>query len=300
MAWIKVECFACRKSFFRDARRYNEATKFGWHHFCSAGCRSKFRTKKRRLSCENCGKNFMRQPKAISIHNFCSKSCAAIVNNKKYDHRKSFSEFKICKQCGENYRKSTNNKNFCSKLCRNLALGYDKNKIINILKKLAGELNRTPARREAFGGVDKACIRIFGSWNKAIMGAGLVPNRSCDNKMYKRVISKAKDGHLCDSISEVLIDNWLYKNNIKHEKDAHYPKTNHLADWKIVYEDKEIFVEYFGLANDSPRYDRSIKEKQTLCDEQNIYLISIFPKDLYPKTFLDFNLKNKFKKFLPN
>jgi len=116
--------------------------------------------------------------------------------------------------------------------------------------------------------------------------------------MYKRIIAKSKDGHLCDSISEVLIDNWLYKNNILHEKDIQYPNTNHKTDWRINRNNQVTFVEYFGLANDSPRYDRSIREKENLCKEQSIRLIKIYPKDLYPKIYLENNLKNKFEYFL--
>ena len=78
----------------------------------------------------------------------------------------------------------------------------------------------------------------------------------------------------------------------------HYPETNHKADWQIIFRDKKIFIEYFGLANDSPRYDRAIKEKKKLCDKHKISLIAIYPQDLYPKEFLEENLNNKFKKFL--
>jgi len=95
-----------------------------------------------------------------------------------------------------------------------------------------------------------------------------------------------------------LIDNWLYDNNISHERDAHYPGTHHKADWEISIGSQKIFVEYFGLANDSPRYDRAIKEKRGLCYKNKISLMAIYPQDLYPKEFLEKNLKNKFKKFL--
>lgn len=113
--------------------------------------------------------------------------------------------------------------------------------------------------------------------------------------MYKRIITKALDGHSCDSVSELLIDNWFTQNNIPHQKDIPYPKTNHKADWEISVGNKEIFVEYFGLANDSPRYDRTIKEKIKLCQNCKIPLIEIYPKDIYPKNILDNNLKNKFR-----
>ena len=146
-------------------------------------------------------------------------------------------------------------------------------------------------------GIVKSCIKIFGSWNNAIQAAGFIPNRSHDNRMYKRVSTKAIDGHLCDSVSELLIDNWLYKNNILHERDVYYPKTHHKADWavSIKNKNKKIFVEYFGLANDSLRYDRAIKEKKKLCHKNKISLVPIYPQNLYPKEFLEDNLKEKFK-----
>lgn len=146
--------------------------------------------------------------------------------------------------------------------------------------------------------ITKSCIKIFGSWNNTIQAAGFIPNRSHDNRMYRRINATAIDGHLCDSVSELLIDNWLYKNNILHERDACYPKTHHKTDWKVFAKNKETFVEYFGLANDSPRYDRAIKEKKKLCYKNKIALIAIYSKDIYPKEFSEKNLKNKFKKFL--
>jgi hypothetical protein len=183
--------------------------------------------------------------------------------------------------------------------CFSSARLYNKEKLIKIIKETAKKLKRVPARREFLGGINRACVRIFGSWNNAVTEAGFIPNRSHNDRMYKRIIAKAKDGHLCDSVSELLIDNWFYENKILHERNAHYPNTNHKADWKIFVKNKEIFVEYFGLANDSPRYDRCIKEKEELCYKNKISLIAIYPKDLYPKNFLESNLKNKFREYLP-
>ncbi len=74
---------------------------------------------------------------------------------------------------------------------------------------------------------------------------------------------------------------WLTENKISHEKDAPYPTTKHKADWSIG--SKKIFIEYFGLAEDSPRYDRSITKKRTLCHKHKIKLIEIYSQDLYPK-----------------
>ena len=295
----KIHCKNCNKVFYRSNGKFNEAVKMGWNQFCSLKCQFKFKTKRQILECENCGKKIIRTPHAISPHNYCSHSCAVIVVNKDWSDRRNGAILK-CANCKKNFKKWLigSNKKYCSKLCQTEDTLYTKEKLLKIIKNMAKKLKRVPTRREFWGGVDKACVRLFGSWNKAVSVAGLIPNRSHDNRMYKRIISKAKDGHLCDSVSEVLIDNWLYKNKIIHEKDIQYPSTHHKADWKLFSKDKQIFVEYFGLANDSPRYDRSIKEKKMLCKRQNISLIPVYPKDLYPKIYLENNLKNKFKNYL--
>lgn len=145
------------------------------------------------------------------------------------------------------------------------------------MQNAAYTLGRTPAKREARD-IVYACVYYFGSWNNAISAAGLAPNRSHNQRMYRRVMTQAKDGHRCDSISEALIDNWLTDHGIAHERDVAYPVTRHKADWKIG----EIFVEYFGLAKDSARYDRATKEKQALCKKLGITLLALYPDDIYP------------------
>ena len=146
------------------------------------------------------------------------------------------------------------------------------------LHKLARRLKRTPAKRE-LGPLAYNCIRAFGSWNGALVAAGLEPHRSHSQRMYKRTRTTALDGHVCDSVSEALVDNWLTKHGISHTRNALYPDTNHKADWSVG---TKIFVEYFGLANDSVRYDRAIKQKRTLCKKHGITLVELYSSDLYP------------------
>ena len=298
MNLVKIKCAFCEGEFFRRKGQFKEAKKFGWKQYCSKKCLSKDRIKRQVFICENCGEHFERTPCGISPHNYCSRSCAMTVNNKRYSRKRLKPVLNICVKCEKQYKKSTGNKKYCSMRCRNETERYMPEELLNIIKNIFKKLRRVPARRELLGGVDKACIRFFGSWNNAVLAAGFTPNRSHDNRMYKRVRAKAIDGHLCDSISELLVDNWLYKNNILHERDVHYPGTHHKADWSIIVRKRKVFVEYFGLANDSPRYDRSIKEKKKLCNKHKISLISIYPKDLYPQKFLEKKIKNKFKKFL--
>lgn len=298
MESIKVNCKNCGKVFLKDKGHYRENLKLGHNFYCSIKCELAYKRRGRRtLTCENCGKSFLRQLSDLSLHNYCSQSCAAIVNNKNRPERGA--KTIKCKNCGIKFKKwISNNKKYCSRKCRNETECYTAEKLLNIIKTTFKKLGRVPARREIFKSADKACLRFFGSWNNAVLAAGFVPNRSHDNRMYKRANAKAIDGHFCDSISELLIDNWLYKNNILHKRNALYPKTHHKADWEISTRNQRIFVEYFGLANDSPRYDRAVKEKIGLCKKCRISLISIYPRDLYPKILLEYNLKEKFKNFL--
>ena len=298
MSLVKVKCAFCGKEFFRKKGQFNEAKKFGWKHYCSLECLSKSRTKKQVLVCENCGKSFLRQPSDLSPHNYCSHSCAMIVNNKRYTRRRLKPVLKTCVRCGKQFKKSTGNKKYCSMKCRVEAeRRYFPEQLIGIIKLTAQELKRVPAKRE-LKEIANICTKIFGSWNNAVLAAGLQPNRSDSQRMYKRTNTVALDGHLCDSISEVLIDNWFTKNKIFHKRNVLYPKTNYKADWVVLIRNKKIFVEYFGLANDSPRYDRTIKEKKEFCHENKISLIAIYPQDLYPKEFLEDNLKEKFKNII--
>jgi hypothetical protein len=157
-----------------------------------------------------------------------------------------------------------------------------------LLKKHFNNTDRIPAKRE-INEISHKATHLFGSWNNAILAAGLKPNRSHDNRMYKRLIGKAADGHKCDSVSEILIDNWLRKNKVKHSRNVSYPNTNHIADWAV--NSGKIFIEYFGLANDSPRYDRSIRQKIKLCKINKVKLVEIYPTDLYPEPSFDKKLK---------
>jgi len=301
MNLAKAKCAFCGKDYFRQAGRLNEAKKFGWNQYCSQECQSKTKTTRVERACgnPNCSNkvsrvlNQFRRSKSKLI--FCSQSCAAIVNNRKNPKRRP--KFKICIRCEKQFRKSTGNRKYCSMKCRDRAEPkYTRQRLINTIRQKVQELQRIPARREMKE--SKTCQKKFGSWNNAIIAAGFQPNRSHNQRMYKRVFTKALDGHICDSVSELLIDNWFIKNKIEHERNISYPDTNHKADWVISTGNQKIFIEYFGLANDSPRYDRAIKEKKKLCHKNKISLISIYPQDLYPKEFLEENLKSKFEKFL--
>jgi predicted HNH restriction endonuclease len=78
-----------------------------------------------KVNCKNCGKKFEKKHSEIkkTNNNFCSRSCSATYNNKKYPREKlkpwpeTVQKYSACKKCGKqlNYKKR---RMLCS-LCKN-------------------------------------------------------------------------------------------------------------------------------------------------------------------------------------
>lgn len=227
-----------------------------------------------------CAVRFVRIKSDISANNFCSRSCAAVVNNRQYPKR--IGAVKSCGYhlCGAKFR---GRRKFCSNLCYLCSRHrYTKDEVLKKISEFFNVYGYSPNRRQTRL-IEPAALFYFKSWNNAIRAAGVIPNRSCDNRMYQRITTKASDGHSCDSTSEAIIDDWLSENGIPHTRNARYPTTGHRADWLIKGRDREYFIEYFGLKNDCARYDKNIQLKRSLCKASDIPLIEIWPADLYPK-----------------
>lgn len=279
MASSLVTCSYCSRNFLKDNRHINENLKLHNNFYCSPKCQYSAKKKLKELICENpgCKNKFTRTPSATSFRNFCSQTCyGKLVGLRNKSKSKSF---KYCLYCGN--RIDTQH-TYCSPKCWGLSHQISKKEIINQLQELTHILSRTPTRREC--SFNKSCARQFGSWTNALIAAGLTPHRSLNQRMYKRRKCVAKDDHICNSVSELIIDNWLYQHNINHQKEAPYPKGKFVADWSLS---SKILIEYFGLANDSRRYDKEIKKKQKICEEFGLTLIEIYSKDLFPKNNLD-------------
>ncbi|WP_424355392.1 hypothetical protein [Methanobacterium sp. MBAC-LM] len=129
--------------------------------------------------------------------------------------------------------------------------------------------------------------KLFGSWFNALIDAGILEYDS--QRMVLGTRCLAKDKHVCYSLAEKTIDDFLYTNDIIHDKEPKYPEGNFRADFKV----NNTFVEYFGLMNDKD-YNLKAKYKKELCKKHNIKLISIYPKDLVNQSIL----KKKFSDFL--
>ena len=147
-----------------------------------------------------------------------------------------------------------------------------KNRILKEIKAFYQKYGRVPLKREMYGRYRDA-RRLFETWNKTIIAAGLHPNpvRFAEKQA-------ANDGHICDSLAEKIIDDWLYSKNIQHQRGVPYPHSAYTADFQVDGK----FIEFFGLNGELKEYDKNTKLKEELSKRYNLKLIKIFPKDLFP------------------
>lgn len=121
--------------------------------------------------------------------------------------------------------------------------------------------------------------KFFGTWNGAIKAAGYEPNPVRFAKQFT-----ANDGHRCDSLSEKIVDDWLYARKINHEIKVKYPWNNGMsADFKVG----DCWIELFGLVGQLETYDRLMKIKLEKIQQNHLKLISIYLSDLFPKNHLE-------------
>ncbi len=272
MVSICVNCSYCNKSFNRPSRRYNEAIKFGWNQFCSKECLFRSKSKQIYLKCENCKKVINRKLSGISIHNYCSHSCAVAVNNK--THPRNPGLVQSCAFCKKEFK---SREKYCSTICKNLNSRIPELVLVNNIKKFVKEKGRIPYKWEL--GNYGAVRGRFGTWNNAIKAAGFTPNPVMfANKWI------AKDGDKCDSLAEKIIDDYLSRRNIKHIRNFPYPgDKGFTVDFKVG----DFWIEFFGLSGQLKRYDQLMGKKIKLAKEQGLRLIKILPIDLFPKSKLD-------------
>lgn len=276
-----VNCDCYGNIYFRSKRRMNEAVKNGWRQYCSLKCQIGARSRKVSCVCSNpdCKNNFMRvvgEFKRSEMH-YCSRSCAATMNNKLYPRHRGVR--KICSFCGKEFACQ---KKYCSRACKNKGSRISKEYLLKYIKDFYKENNRIPFKKEFKHA--RAARNRFGSWNKAIKAAGFKSNPVLFTRHHL-----ALDGHRCDSLAEMIIDNWLFEHEIKHKINFPYPgNIKFTVDFKI----EDFWVEFFGLNGALKTYDKLKALKLKLAKEKGLKLIEIYPKDIFPKNRLDIVLKN--------
>lgn len=117
----------------------------------------------------------------------------------------------------------------------------------------------------------------FGSFLAALIRSGILPEGS--RKLAIGTMVLADDGHVCLSIPEKEIDDYLHSLGIEHKKEVRYPNSSFRCDWEIITLGSErVFVEYFGLISHDA-YREKTDRKIALAQESGIRLIGIYPTD---------------------
>jgi hypothetical protein len=114
---------------------------------------------------------------------------------------------------------------------------------------------------------------LFGSWLQGLIAASVLEDRTRPTVYGTQTV--ARDGHICFSLGEKTIDDFLYQHGIKHEKEPPYPDSSLRADFRVG----DTLIEYFGLAG-NPDYNARAEEKKRICKRHDIPLIAIYPQDL--------------------
>jgi hypothetical protein len=271
----RVKCKYCGRVFSRSLRQVNEARKFGWRTFCSSACQSGAKNFQLTLSCSRsgCNKVFKRirnQYLKFGVA-YCSRTCAAIVNNKKYPKRSAL--VRQCVYCGRDF---VSRKKYCSRLCKDKDHTISKETLINKIRTFYKKERRIPLKRE-FGSY-RAIRGRFGTWNNAILEAGFNPNPVMFANKFV-----SKDGHKCDSMAERIIDDWFYSRKTRHERNTPYPGNHGL---KVDFKVGDFWVEFFGLSGEHKRYDQLKRKKLRLAKKFGLKLVAIYPRHLFPKSKL--------------
>lgn len=122
----------------------------------------------------------------------------------------------------------------------------------------------------------------FGSIFELLLDSGLIPKGS--KRMRLGTLVRAEDGHMCYSMVERNIDNWLSRHGIKHEKEVNYPNSPMRCDWEVLLQGQRVFIEYFGLMSQEA-YARKTEQKIEIAKQNNIELIPIYPETDWATTF---------------
>ena len=116
---------------------------------------------------------------------------------------------------------------------------------------------------------------VFGSWIAALDAAEQLEGGVKKTRYGYMCI--AKDGDLCRSLGEKIIDDYMFAQGIAHTREPIYPgKRKYRADWKVG----DYFIEYWGLQGEAD-YDQKSEVKREISTQNKIPLIEVTSDQLY-------------------
>lgn len=120
---------------------------------------------------------------------------------------------------------------------------------------------------------EERLVERCGSWLQALILAGVLPDGTLRTSRGTRCI--ALDGHVCLSIGEKTIDDFLSASAIPHEREPKYPNSGFRGDFMVG----DVMIEYFGLAGEAT-YDAKIVAKRAACEISGISLLELYATDV--------------------
>ena len=118
------------------------------------------------------------------------------------------------------------------------------------------------------------------TWLKCLVASGVLEDGLLRTSRGVRCI--ARDGHECNSLAEMEIDNWLHMQGVTHEREPAYPvhpKYNSNGMLRADFRVGGFLIEYAGLLDD-PVYAEKMEKKKLLAIEIGVQLITLTPNDL--------------------
>jgi hypothetical protein len=119
-----------------------------------------------------------------------------------------------------------------------------------------------------------------GSWLKLLIDANILTSGTLSTPRGFRCV--ARDGHECNSLVELEIDNWLFSHGIHHQKEPHYPMHPTYNPFNRLRADflvGDIYIEYAGLLSDRD-YSIKMEHKRSLAKDKDLRLVVIEPRHI--------------------
>lgn len=164
-----------------------------------------------------------------------------------------------------------------------------RDEMIQDLHDTFNKIGRLPAHRDIQENQEVASVSKyaaeFGSFSNALKVAGFKDVRN------SRVVMSPK-GELCMSSYEYDFCSMLEDNSIEFKKDEYYKdyilnlNKNYQFDFTITYSGDIYFVEIFGMWN-LETYRKIANTKKSICLDNNINLIDLYPEDFRGKDRVD-------------
>lgn len=308
---VEVPCSVCSNLFHRPRNKYNEAVRKGRNQICSPACQCLLRKSGSFEPCLTCGKDVWVTKSVRDASQtgrfYCGHACAATLNNQgrvrsaesrgktgKSIRQSLISKgitplenIRICDGCGESFvpRRKTNI--FCSRSCDWLVthgqIPATRDELVESITRMFAETGSAPSSKHPGNRrLAHAAQKHFGSWNAMMLELGIKPNTK---HMIRRRI-KCTDGHMADSLSERLLDDWMHSQGIVHERCKPYPNQKRM-NCDFYLPQHGLWVEYAGLSGEFINYDKTLNTKKALAEKHGFSLVLIKPEHLFPTRNLD-------------